>query len=104
MAERSAGKDSTTGHWELAGIVTETAFPLYPEGFPKELLQKFLAVTKCAGYLGNKPASGTEIIKELGDEHVKTGYPIIYTSGDSVLQIAAHEDVIPLRSCMKSVK
>jgi phosphopentomutase len=96
MTERSAGKDSTTGHWELAGIITEKPFPLYPDGFPGELLQKFLAATRCRGYLGNKPASGTEIIKELGDEHVRTGYPIVYTSGDSVFQIAAHEDVIPL--------
>lgn len=97
MAERSAGKDSTTGHWELGGLITEKAFPLYPGGFPNELLEKFKSLTGCAGYLGNKPASGTEIIKELGSEHVRTGYPIIYTSGDSVFQIAAHEDVIPLK-------
>ena len=96
MAERSAGKDSTIGHWELTGIVTQKAFPLYPDGFPEELLQKFLAASTCGGYLGNKPASGTEIIAELGDEHVRTGHPIVYTSGDSVFQIAAHEDVIPL--------
>ena len=96
MAERSAGKDSTIGHWELTGIVTQKAFPLYPDGFPEELLQKFLAASRCGGYLGNKPASGTEIIAELGDEHVRSGHPIVYTSGDSVFQIAAHEDVIPL--------
>jgi phosphopentomutase len=96
MAEASAGKDSTTGHWEIAGIITRQAFPLYPKGFPKKLLEKFLHVTGCNGYLGNKPASGTEIIKELGDEHVRTGFPIVYTSGDSVFQIAAHQDVIPL--------
>jgi phosphopentomutase len=96
MAERSAGKDSTTGHWELAGVITERPFPLYPNGFPEELLERFLRVTGCKGYLGNKPASGTEIIKELGDEHVRTGSPIVYTSGDSVFQIAAHEEVIPL--------
>ena len=96
MAERSAGKDSTTGHWELAGIITERSFPVYPRGFPNEVLERFLSVTGCAGYLANKPASGTEIINELGDEHVRTGFPIIYTSGDSVFQIAAHEDVIPL--------
>jgi phosphopentomutase len=96
MAERSKGKDSTTGHWEIAGIVTEKMFPLYPDGFPQELLGTFLKATGCKGYLGNKPASGTEIIKELGDEHVRTGYPIVYTSGDSVFQIAAHQDVIPL--------
>jgi phosphopentomutase len=96
MAEASEGKDSTTGHWEIAGIITQQAFPLYPNGFPKKLLEKFLRVTGCKGYLGNKPASGTEIIIELGDEHVRTGYPILYTSGDSVFQIAAHQDVIPL--------
>jgi len=96
MAEASEGKDSTTGHWEIAGIITRQAFPLYPNGFPKKLLEKFLHVTGCNGYLGNKPASGTEIIKELGDEHVRTGFPIVYTSGDSVFQIAAHQDVIPL--------
>ena len=96
MAEASVGKDSTTGHWEIAGIITQQAFPLYPNGFPKKLLEKFLQVAECDGCLGNKPASGTEIIKELGDEHVRTGFPIVYTSGDSVFQIAAHQDVIPL--------
>ena len=96
MAEASKGKDSTTGHWEIAGIITQQAFPLYPNGFPEELLKKFLHITECKGYLGNKPASGTEIIKELGDAHVRTGFPIVYTSGDSVFQIAAHQDVIPL--------
>jgi len=96
MAEASKGKDSTTGHWEIAGIITQHAFPVYPNGFPKILLEQFLRVTGCTGYLGNKPASGTEIIKDLGDEHVRTGYPIVYTSGDSVFQIAAHQDVIPL--------
>ena len=96
MAEASEGKDSTTGHWEIAGIITRRAFPLYPNGFPKKLLEEFLRVTGCKGYLGNKPASGTEIIKELGDEHMRTSYPIVYTSGDSVFQIAAHQDVIPL--------
>jgi phosphopentomutase len=97
MAERSAGKDSTTGHWELAGLVTNTPFPIYPHGFPYEVLREFLRATGCKGYLGNKPASGTEIILELGDEHRETGYPIVYTSGDSVFQIAAHEEVIPLK-------
>ena len=96
MAELSAGKDSTIGHWELGGLITEKAFPLYPNGFPKGLLDSFLSMTGCKGYLGNMPASGTEIIRELGDEHVRTGYPIVYTSGDSVFQIAAHERVIPL--------
>lgn len=98
MAERSAGKDSTTGHWELAGLVTDRPFPLYPDGFPREVVEKFLAVTRMGGVLGNKPASGTEIIKELGEEHVGTGFPIVYTSGDSVFQIAAHEEVIPLET------
>lgn len=96
MAEQSAGKDSTTGHWEIAGVITDRGFPLYPQGFPKNVLVRFLSVSGCKGYLGNKAASGTEIIKELGDEHVKTGFPIVYTSGDSVFQIAAHDDVIPL--------
>lgn len=106
MAERSKAKDSTIGHWEIAGVITERSFPTYPKGFPKEVLQKFLDATQCRGYLGNKPASGTEIIKELGDEHVRTGYPIVYTSGDSVFQIAAHEEVIQLQKlyeiCMKT--
>jgi phosphopentomutase len=96
MAEQSKAKDSTTGHWEIAGVITDKAFPTYPNGFPEELLAQFLHVTGCRGYLGNKPASGTEIIKELGDEHVETGFPIVYTSGDSVFQIAAHEEIIPL--------
>jgi phosphopentomutase len=96
MAELSKGKDSTTGHWEIAGIITERAFPVYPEGFPQAVIQAFLDATGVQGVLGNKAASGTEIIKELGDEHVKTGFPIVYTSADSVFQIAAHEEVIPL--------
>jgi len=96
MAEQSAGKDSTTGHWEIAGLVTERPFPLYPNGFPEDLLTAFLRATGHKGYLGNKPASGTQIIEELGDEHRRTGYPILYTSGDSVFQIAAHEEIIKL--------
>jgi phosphopentomutase len=96
MRERSLGKDSTTGHWELAGVITKSPFPTYPNGFPQGLIQKFQEVTGSKGVLGNKPASGTAIIQELGDEHRRTGYPIVYTSGDSVFQIAAHEDVIPL--------
>lgn len=96
MKEVSKGKDSTTGHWEIAGLKVEFDFPYYPNGFPGELIDKFLKKTKLEGVLGNKPASGTEIIKELGDEHVKTGFPIVYTSADSVFQIAAHEEVIPL--------
>jgi len=96
MAERSRGKDSTTGHWELAGCVVEKAFPTYPNGFPQSVLDRFQRVADVSGYLGNVPASGTAIIQELGDEHVRTGFPIVYTSADSVFQIAAHEEVIPL--------
>jgi phosphopentomutase len=96
MVELSEGKDSTTGHWELGGIKVEFDFPYYPEGFSKEFVKRFIDLTKVMGVLGNKAASGTEIIKELGDEHVRTGFPIIYTSADSVFQIAAHEEVIPL--------
>jgi phosphopentomutase len=93
--EKSAGKDTTTGHWEIAGVILENAFPTYPNGFPKELLSKFENKIG-TGTIGNTVASGTAIIEELGDEHVKTGYPIIYTSADSVFQIAAHEEIIPL--------
>jgi phosphopentomutase len=91
----SPGKDTTTGHWEMAGIWLDQAFPVYPHGFPAELMAEF---ERQIGRrtIGNKPASGTEIIKELGEEHVRTGFPIVYTSGDSVFQIAAHEDVIPI--------
>jgi phosphopentomutase len=93
---RSPGKDTTTGHWEMAGIWLERAFPVYPQGFPPEVMQPFeRAIGRKT--LGNKPASGTEILKELGAEHVRTGCPIVYTSGDSVFQIAAHEDVIPVQ-------
>lgn len=94
-ATRSPGKDTTTGHWEMAGVWLEQAFPVYKNGFPRELIEEF---EKQIGRktIGNKPASGTEIIKELGEEHVRTGKPIVYTSGDSVFQIAAHEDVIPV--------
>jgi len=92
----SNGKDTTTGHWEMAGIVLEEAFPTYPDGFPEEVIERFVAETGVPGVLGNFPASGTEIIKELGEEHVRTGKPIVYTSADSVFQIAAHEGVIPV--------
>ena len=97
MAQVSRGKDSTTGHWELAGLIVERPFPTYKPGFPPHLMETFLRETGCAGYLGNTTASGTAIIAELGDEHLRTGYPIVYTSADSVLQIAAHESVIPLQ-------
>ncbi len=94
-ATHSPGKDTTTGHWEMAGIWLDQAFPVYKQGFPRDLIERF---EKAIGRktIGNKPASGTEIIKELGEEHVRTGYPIVYTSGDSVFQIAAHEEVIPI--------
>lgn len=95
-ALRSNGKDTTTGHWEMAGIILERAFPTYPNGFPPSVIDEFIARTGVPGILGNIPASGTEIIKELGAEHVKTKKPIVYTSADSVFQIAAHEEVIPL--------
>lgn len=96
-ALRSNGKDTTTGHWEMAGIILEQAFPTYPHGFPASIVERFIAETGVPGILGNIPASGTEIIKELGGQHVATGRPIVYTSADSVFQIAAHEEVIPLK-------
>lgn len=96
MKELSKGKDSTTGHWELSGLFVETDFDYFPNGFPKNITDKFLEISGCKGFLGNKAASGTEIIKELGDEHLRTGFPIIYTSADSVFQIAAHQEIIPL--------
>lgn len=91
----SAGKDTTTGHWEMAGIILDKPFPTYPDGFPPEVIDPFV---KAIGrpVLGNKAASGTEIIAELGKEHLKTGSPIVYTSADSVFQIAAHEEIIPV--------
>ena len=95
MAEKGAGKDSTTGHWEITGVVLQKPLPTYPHGFPADLVAAFeQAIGRKV--IGNKPASGTEIIKELGEEHVRTGYPILYTSADSVFQVAAHQDVIPL--------
>ena len=97
LSEVSKGKDSTSGHWEIGGLPIDFDFPYYPNGFPERIVNKFIELTGIGGILGNKAASGTEIIKELGDEHVKTGFPIIYTSGDSVFQIAAHEDIIPLK-------
>lgn len=93
MAEMSNGKDTTIGHWEMTGIYSKDRFPTYPNGFPKEIIDSFIEKTGVPGVLGNKVASGTEIIKELGDEHVRTKQPIIYTSADSVFQIACHEDV-----------
>jgi phosphopentomutase len=90
----SNGKDTTVGHWEIAGLVTATPFPIYPRGFPDRILGPFCRAIG-RGILGNRPASGTEIIKELGAEHIRTGKPIVYTSADSVFQVAAHEEVIP---------
>lgn len=95
MVEASAGKDTTTGHWELMGLVVDKPFPVYPDGFPQEIITAFEnRIGKRT--LGNKPASGTAIIAELGTQHLATGYPIVYTSADSVFQIAAHEQVVPL--------
>ena len=95
MAEHSAGKDTTTGHWEISGIWIDKPFPTYPKGFPKEIIEEFESKID-RKVLGNCVASGTVIIQELGDEHMKTGYPIVYTSADSVFQIACHEDIIPI--------
>ncbi|OLD84010.1 MAG: phosphopentomutase [Chloroflexi bacterium 13_1_20CM_54_36] len=96
MSEAAAGKDSTTGHWEMTGVVLQKPLPTYPHGFPLDLVEAFeQAIGRKV--IGNKAASGTEIIKELGEEHVRTGFPILYTSADSVFQLAAHQDVIPLR-------
>ncbi|HKF25392.1 MAG TPA: phosphopentomutase [Candidatus Acidoferrum sp.] len=94
-ATHSPGKDTTTGHWEMAGIWLDQAFPVYKRGFPREIIAAFESRIG-RGTIGNKPASGTEIIKELGEEHVRSGKPIVYTSGDSVFQIAAHEQVVPI--------
>jgi phosphopentomutase len=95
LLERSKGKDTTTGHWEMMGVVTAQAFPTYPHGFPHDVIDPFMNGT-ARGVLGNKPASGTEIIQELGEEHQETGKWIVYTSADSVFQIAAHEETVPL--------
>lgn len=101
LAEISNGKDTTIGHWEMAGIYTPEPFPVYPDGFPVEVIDAFVKKTGVSGVLANRPASGTQIIAELGDEHMRTGKPIVYTSADSVFQIAAHEDVIPLDKLYK---
>ncbi|MBY0403501.1 MAG: phosphopentomutase [Cyanobacteria bacterium] len=96
MKEFSKGKDTTTGHWEMAGIYLNDPFPTYPKGFPPSVVDEFIAKTGCGQVLGNIPASGTEILKTLGPQHLETGYPIVYTSADSVFQIAAHVEKIPL--------
>ena len=95
FAEISRGKDTTIGHWEIAGIISERPLPTYPEGFPKELLEEYSRLTG-RGILCNKPYSGTEVIKEFGEEHMKTGDLIVYTSADSVFQVAAHEEIVPI--------
>lgn len=98
LQEKSKGKDTTTGHWEIAGLVSEKPFSTFPNGFPKELVDKFIQETGCKGILANIPASGTAIIEKLNDEHHSTGYPIVYTSADSVFQIAVDTDMIPLET------
>jgi phosphopentomutase len=96
LRERSRGKDTITGHWEMVGIRTEIPFPTYPAGFPADVVEAFTAITGGRAPLGNKAASGTGIIEDLGDQHIATGRPILYTSADSVFQVAAHEEVVPL--------
>ncbi|MFH1962103.1 MAG: phosphopentomutase, partial [bacterium] len=95
MQEASTGKDTTIGHWEIAGIISQKPFPVYPQGFPRGVIKAFTAAIG-QEILGNRPASGTQIIQELGEEHIRTKCPIVYTSADSVFQIAAHEEIIPL--------
>src|SRR3954465_8794916 len=103
LFERSKGKDTTTGHWELMGGVTPQAMPTYPHGFPHDVVDPFMHQTG-RGVIGNKPASGTEIIQELGEEHQRTGKWIVYTSADSVFQVAAHEETIPLEELYEGCK
>ena len=98
LQEKSKGKDTTTGHWEIAGLVSEKPFSTFPEGFPQELIDKFIEETGCGGILANIPASGTAIIEKLNDEHHRTKFPIVYTSADSVFQIALDTDMIPLET------
>lgn len=101
MAEKSKGKDTTTGHWELAGLVLDKPFATFPDGFPNELIHKFIEETQCGAILGNYPESGTKIIEDLNEKHHKTKYPIVYTSADSVFQIAVDIDLIPLETLYK---
>ena len=100
MAERSPGKDTTTGHWEMAGVILERAMPTFPHGFPKEFIERYESAIG-RRVMGNEVASGTEIIERLGEEHIRTGKPIVYTSADSVFQVAAHEEVIGLQELMR---
>lgn len=101
MAEKSKGKDTTTGHWELAGLVLDKPFATFPDGFPNELIHEFIEQTGCGAILANYPASGTQIIEDLNEKHQKTKYPIVYTSADSVFQIAVDIDLIPLETLYK---
>ncbi len=101
MFEKSKGKDTTTGHWEMMGLICEKPFATFPNGFQTEIVEKFIEKTNCGGILANRPASGTAIIEELNDEHHKTGFPIVYTSADSVFQIAVDTDFIPLETLYK---
>lgn len=101
MLEKSKGKDTTTGHWEMMGLISEKPFATFPDGFQSEIVEKFIQETNCGGILANRPASGTAIIEELNDEHHKTGFPIVYTSADSVFQIAVDTDFIPLETLYK---
>lgn len=101
LREKSKGKDTTTGHWEIAGYISEKPFATFPNGFPKELIDRFIKETDCKGVLANIPASGTAIIEKLNEEHHKTKYPIVYTSADSVFQIALDTDLIPLETLYK---
>lgn len=101
MEEKSKGKDTTTGHWEMAGLISAKPFATFPNGFPKELVDEFVKETNCGGILANRPASGTAIIAELNEEHHKTKFPIVYTSADSVFQIAVNTDLIPLETLYK---
>lgn len=101
LVEKSKGKDTTTGHWEIAGITLDRPFATFPKGFPKELIDKFIQETNCGGVLANRPASGTAIIEELNDKHHETKFPIVYTSADSVFQIAVDTDLIPLETLYK---
>src|SRR3954464_8780681 len=103
LVERSKGKDTTTGHWELMGVLTPTPFPTYPHGFPYDVIDPFMNRTG-RGVLGNRPASGTEIIQELGEEHQRSGKWIVYTSADSVFQIAAHEETVPLEELYEACR
>lgn len=101
MQELSKGKDTTTGHWELAGLILDEPFRTFPQGFPAELIEEFILKTNCGGILGNLPASGTQILDDLGAKHRETGFPIVYTSADSVFQIACDVDVVPLSTLYK---